>query len=88
MKSIYTDDYLRLLRLLIEARKSAKLTQQDVATSLARPQSFVSKYERGERRLDVVEYFRVSRILGADPHEMLRVLDEPSEGQTSWLSST
>jgi transcriptional regulator with XRE-family HTH domain len=88
LKSIYTDDYMRLLRLLIEARKNAKLTQHEVAARLARPQSFVSKYERGERRMDVVEYFRVSRMLGVDPYELLRVLDESSEGQTSWLSST
>ena len=76
---------MRLLRLLIEARKSAKLTQHDVAARLARPQSFVSKYERGERRLDVVEYFRVSQMLGADPHELLRVLDESAERDASWL---
>jgi transcriptional regulator with XRE-family HTH domain len=88
LKSIYTDDYMRLLRLLIEARKNAKLTQHEVAARLVRPQSFVSKYERGERRLDVVEYFRVSRILGADPYELLRVMDESGEGQASWLSST
>ncbi len=75
LKSIYSDEYQRLLRLLVEARTSAKLTQSEVAARLVRPQSFVSKYERGERRLDVVEFFRVSHAVGADPYRMLRSLD-------------
>jgi transcriptional regulator with XRE-family HTH domain len=75
LKSIYSDEYQRLLRLLVEARTSAKLTQSEVAARLVRPQSFVSKYERGERRLDVVEYLRVSRAVGADPFRLLKALD-------------
>lgn len=88
LKSIYTDEYLRLLRLLIEARKSAKLTQQEVAARLMKPQSFVSKYERGERRLDVVEYFRVSQAVEADPYELLKCLDHSIDAPAGWLSST
>jgi transcriptional regulator with XRE-family HTH domain len=78
LKSIYSDEYQRLLRLLVEARTSAKLTQSEVAARLVRPQSFVSKYERGERRLDVVEYLRVSRAVGADPFRLLKALDRQS----------
>jgi hypothetical protein len=40
---------------------------------LKRPQSFVSKYERGERRLDVIEFGEVARALGIDP---IRILDK------------
>lgn len=36
------------------------------------PQSFVSKYESGERRLDVAEFVRIARALGADPIKMMR----------------
>lgn len=78
LKSIYSDEYQRLLRLLVEARTSANLTQSEVAARLVRPQSFVSKYERGERRLDVVEYLRVSRAVGADPFRLLKALDRQS----------
>ena len=46
----------RLRELLTEARSNAGLKQLDVAGRLGRPQSFVSKYEGGERRLDVVEF--------------------------------
>ena len=62
----------RFHKLLIEARKQANLTQSDLAVRLNRPQSFVSKYERGERRLDVVEFGEVAKALGIDPVKFLR----------------
>jgi transcriptional regulator with XRE-family HTH domain len=58
--------YERLRTLLVKARKNAGLTQAEVAAELKQPQSFVSKYERGERRLDVVEFLEVARIIGFD----------------------
>jgi transcriptional regulator with XRE-family HTH domain len=61
-------------------RKSKNLTQADVAQKLGRPQSFVAKYEGGERRLDVVEFVDVAQALGADPSlllaDMLRASSE------------
>ena len=75
MKSIYSAEYQRLLVLLIEARKDAAITQQELADRLGRPQSFVSKYERGERRLDIVEFLRVSKALGFDPYQVLKRLE-------------
>lgn len=55
-------------------RKKAGLTQAKLAKKLRRPQSFVSKYERGDRRLDVVEFIEVAQVIGFDPHELLRKL--------------
>ncbi len=52
-----------LCTLLREARKQANLRQDDLAQRLGRPQSFVSKYESGERRLDVVELLQICRAL-------------------------
>lgn len=43
------------MQLLREARLAAKLTQVDLSVRLNRPQSFVSKYETGQRRLDLIE---------------------------------
>ncbi len=63
-----------LLVRLREARARAGLTQQEVADSLGRPQSFVAKYERGERRLDVVEFLEVANTLGADPQSIIRAI--------------
>ncbi len=52
--------------LLIEARKDAQLTQVQLAEKLNIPQSFVSKYERGERRLDFTEFIEIADLLGID----------------------
>ncbi|MFN9438264.1 MAG: helix-turn-helix domain-containing protein [Brevundimonas sp.] len=52
-------------------RKAADVTQVELAERLGKPQSFVSKVERGERRLDVIEFCQVAEALGRDPAEML-----------------
>jgi transcriptional regulator with XRE-family HTH domain len=64
----------QLRRRLVNARKKAGLTQVELADRLTRPQSFVSKVERGERRLDVVEFFEVAEAIGFDPFAFLRAL--------------
>jgi transcriptional regulator with XRE-family HTH domain len=56
---------------LIEARKRTGLTQAEIADKLEKPQSFVSKYERGKRRLDIVEFLRIADALGVDPHYII-----------------
>jgi transcriptional regulator with XRE-family HTH domain len=61
----------RFRELLVEARNNAGITQAGLAARLKRPQSFVSKYERGERRLDVVEFGDVAKALGIDPVRFL-----------------
>lgn len=68
--------YAALRALLIAERERAGLTQVDVAGRMGKPQSYVSKYERGERRLDVVEFLDVSKALGADPMATVRKLLE------------
>ena len=73
-KTLRSPQQTLLQKLLIEARISRNLTQDEVADRLGRPQSFVSKYETGERRLDVIEYCDVVRALGADPVELLAEL--------------
>ena len=73
-KSVHSAAQTAFCKLMIEARKSAGLTQQDLAARLSRPQSFVAKYEGGERRLDVVEFIVIAREIGADPLRILRAL--------------
>lgn len=65
-----------LQQVLLLARKKAQLSQVELASRLKRPQSFVSKYERGERRLDVIEFRQVALALGVDPIRLLRQLYE------------
>jgi len=63
-KSIYTRDYAVLLRLLKQARERADITQVQLAKRLKLSQSFVSKMERGDRRIDVVQLRTICRIYG------------------------
>jgi transcriptional regulator with XRE-family HTH domain len=70
--------YQTLRGLLVQERGAAGLSQLELAMRLGRPQSFVSKYERGERRLDLVEFLEVVRALRADPHRILRLVEDPS----------
>jgi transcriptional regulator with XRE-family HTH domain len=54
-KSVFTSEYRILCKLLRETRQAAKLTQIDLAKRLKETQSFVSKVERGDLRIDVVQ---------------------------------
>ena len=73
-KTLFSERHDRFRELLIEAREKRGLTQSDVAKKLGRPQSFVSKYENGERRLDVVEFLEVAGALGVDPCRVMKQL--------------
>jgi transcriptional regulator with XRE-family HTH domain len=63
---------------LVQARKGAELTQVQLAKRLRKPQSYVSKYENGERRLDVAEFIEVCRAIGIEPSALVAELKEIS----------
>ena len=71
--SIHSTVYRELIEFLIEARNTAGLTQQAVADSLSRPQSYVAKVEGFERRLDVVEYLEFANAVGISPVSAIKV---------------
>jgi transcriptional regulator with XRE-family HTH domain len=71
LASLFPDQYAKLVELLVAARKKSGVTQIDLAKSLRRPQSFVSKFETGERRLDPIEFIRIAQIISADPWALL-----------------
>ncbi len=73
-KSVHSDQYRKVIDWLIAARKAAGLTQQQVADRLDRPQSFVAKYEGGERRLDIVEFVTIAKQLKADPASAISLI--------------
>lgn len=72
LKSIRSPAQRALLEAIREARKQAGLTQHSLARRLRRPQSFVSAYESGDRKIDVLEFLRIAKATGADPCELLR----------------
>ena len=63
-KSIHSTQYRAFLHVLRDAREGAGLTQADLAKLLHESQSFVSKCERGERRIDVIEAYAFCRAIG------------------------
>jgi transcriptional regulator with XRE-family HTH domain len=70
-KTVYTAAYGRMLSRLVKARKSAGLNQAELAGRLGRPQSFMSKVENGERRIDVVELIAICNAIGVDPGDVM-----------------
>lgn len=63
-KIIYTEKYVTFLSRLKQARKEKGLTQVDVANALGKHQSYVTKCENGERRVDVIELAEFTRLYG------------------------
>lgn len=66
-KSVHTPEYARLLQQLRAARRSAGLSQRELAARLSVPHTWVFKVESGERRLDVLEFSRLILACGSDP---------------------
>lgn len=73
-KTIYSDKSKELQGLLIKARNDAGLTQQQLAKKLGKHQSFVAKYEGGERRLDMVEFMEICKVIGVDATKLMKKL--------------
>ncbi len=72
--SLHSPIYTRFRELIVQARKDASITQAELSKRLGRPQSFVSKYEGGERRLDVIEFIQVCDALKSDPQTFIGAL--------------
>jgi len=73
-KSVFTETYRQFVKLLVEARTSANVTQVELADRIGWQQTDVSKVERGERRLDVVEFLQFADALKVDAAEIIRRL--------------
>jgi len=58
--------------ILMTVRKEAGIMQDDLALRLQKAQSFISAYENGQRRVDVLELLRICGAIGADPEEVFR----------------
>jgi transcriptional regulator with XRE-family HTH domain len=61
----------KLCQLLIEAREAAGINQTDLGKAVGRSQSFVSNYERGQRRLDLPDLILVCQVMKVDPRDFL-----------------
>jgi transcriptional regulator with XRE-family HTH domain len=72
--ALHSPIYARFRELIVQTRKDAGITQAEISDRLGRPQSFVSKYEGGERRLDVIEFIQVCDALKVNPQTIIRAL--------------
>lgn len=70
------DEQKQLQLLLKELRKEAKLSQQELADRIGKPQSFVSKYESGERRLDILELRNICESLETSLLDFVKRFEE------------
>lgn len=64
---ITPDEHRVVGQVLADARTAAGLTQKDLAQQLGKPQSFISSYEGGQRRIDILELLRIAGALGCSP---------------------
>lgn len=71
-RAIHRLEYEHFRKLLLEARDACGLTQVQLAEKLQKPQSFVSKCERGERRVDFTEFLEIADALGLDLDQFVR----------------
>jgi ribosome-binding protein aMBF1 (putative translation factor) len=69
-KTLRSRGHRTLIQVLVAARQSAGLSQRDLAARLKRPHSFVGRMEAGERRIDVIEFIEIARVLDFDPKEL------------------
>lgn len=87
-KSLRTPRQRLLQSLLVEARKDRGMTQADVAAALGKPQSFVAKYENGERRIDVVEFVDITIALQVAAADILARLAQGTTVTTNRVTGT
>lgn len=66
MKSLYDPRYRLAIRLLKEYRQNSNMTQQELAMLLNCDQGYISKYESGQRRLDIIEIRNICKCLGVN----------------------
>jgi transcriptional regulator with XRE-family HTH domain len=79
VKTLGTNQHKALVAALIVAREAAGMTQTQLADALGEYQSFVARLESGERRIDVIEFIRLSRVIGFNAEEILRKISGISE---------
>jgi len=71
-KTIYTKAHKHLVEELVKARKAAGLKQEKVARKLGKTQSYVSKIESGQCRIDIIQVKELAAIYKKDPRDFIK----------------
>ena len=77
-KTLTSETHAKLVRMLIDKREAAGVTQTELASKLGEYQSFVARLESGQRRIDVVELIQLSRVLEFDAKSFIEELIQDS----------
>lgn len=74
MPSVYPNDYRALVKMLVRVRKEKRITQVQLAAAMRVQQSFISKVERGERRLDIAEMLHICELLDVPVTSLISII--------------
>lgn len=77
------EDQRKIGKRLAAIRLAANVTQEAIAAALGKPQSFVSSLENGQRRLDLIEFLRITEVLKVDAVEVFADIAEEVTGKMS-----
>ena len=77
-KTLTSETHAKLVRMLIDKREAVGITQTELASKLGEYQSFVARIESGQRRIDVVEFIQLSRVLKFDAKSFIEELIQDS----------
>jgi transcriptional regulator with XRE-family HTH domain len=69
-KSVFSDAHKIVVETLVSARKEAGLRQIELAERIGKDQTYISRIEQGQRRVDVLEFYRLAEAMGCDPIEL------------------
>lgn len=72
VKWVKSPPYRVAIKRLVDARLSVRMTQRQLADAIDKPPSYVAKVERGERRLDIIEFIAIARALGIKEVDLFR----------------
>ncbi len=73
-KSTYTDNYAKLIKQLVDCRKTQGMTQAELSACMGKPQSFIAKIENKERRLDLIEFIELCKHMKVNPIPIVETL--------------
>jgi DNA-binding XRE family transcriptional regulator len=82
-KTLFRPEYRILLGLVRQARRDAQITQDDLATRIQAPRSTITKWETGQQRMDLLEFWSYCQGIGANPIELLQRFQNALETESS-----
>jgi len=84
---VFTDEYAAIRKLVVDARRTAGVSQRELAARIGKCASHIAMVERGQRRMDTLELFIIAKALGRDPSDLFAELVQRLEA-VGWRQET